>query len=150
MDVTMDNNEKISVRIVQQNDILQIIVLLQSISEFKPSEHEHRKMWDSLQRQKNFHSFVAVIDRQIVGYGAIFVLANIRGGKMGQIEDIVSHPNFSKKGVGRMIMNALFKVAKANGCYKIALQCKDHNVEFYKKISYEVSGVSMQRFIRDA
>ena len=145
----MEKRKKISIRTVQRNDIPHIIELLQLISEFKPSKNEHQKIWESLRRQKNFQSFVAVMDDNVVGYGAIFIISNIRGGKLGQVEDIVSHPDFSKKGVGKMIMDTLFMVAKANGCYKIALQCKEHNVEFYKKCKYEINGISMQRFLSD-
>ena len=66
---------------------------------------------------------------------------------MGHIEDIVSHPNYRKKGLGKFIVDGLFDVAKANGCYKVALQCREHNVKFYEKCNYELSGVAMQRFV---
>ena len=36
----------------------------------------------------------------VVGYGSIFIQINIRGGKIGHIEDITVHPDFRKKGIG--------------------------------------------------
>ena len=47
----------------------------------------------------------------------------------------------------KAVVDALFNIAKANGCYKIALQCRAHNVEFYEKCGYEVSGIALQKFI---
>ena len=63
---------------------------------------------------------------------------------MGHIEDIVSHSLFREKGIGKAVVDALFNIAKENGCYKVALQCKEHIVGFYKKCGYEVTGKAMQ------
>ena len=94
-----------------------------------------------------YHSLVAIIDEKIVGYGSLVIEAKIRGGKAGHIEDIVSLENYRKKGVGKAILNGLFDLAEKNGCYKVSLQCKEHNVQFYEKCNYELNGVAMQRFV---
>lgn len=141
-------DKSILIRMVEQTDMASVIELLQSMSEFKPPKSDYPPIWDSLCQQTNVHSLVAIIDKEIVGYGSIVIETKIRGGKMGHVEDIVSHPSYSKKGIGKAIVDALFDVAKANGCYKVALQCKEHNVEFYEKCNYEISGVAMQRFVK--
>ena len=145
---TMDDVKNISIRAVVQSDMDAVIELIQSMSEFKPSKSEYLPIWNSFCQQTNVHSLVAVIDNQIVGYGSIVVETKIRGGKMGHIEDIVSHSLFRKKGIGKAIVDALFDVAKVNGCYKVALQCKEYNVKFYEKCGYEVSGLVMQIFVK--
>ena len=106
----------ISIRTIEQTDMDSVIELLQSMSKFKPSKSEYLSIWDSLSNQPNVHSIVAVIDKQIVGYGSIIVETKIRGGKMGHIEDIVSHPNYRNKGIGKAVLDTLFDFAKANGC----------------------------------
>lgn len=144
----MDNVKNISMRKVIQSDMDTVIELLQSVSEFKLSKSDYLPTWNSVCEQTNVHSLVAVIDSQIVGYGSIVIETKIRGGKMGHIEDIVSHSLFRKKGIAKAIVDALFEIAKANGCYKVALQCKEHNVKFYEKCGYEVSGLAMQLFVK--
>ncbi len=144
----MSINNDILVRSIRKNDIDSVIDMLQSISKFKPSKSNNHDLWDSINKQSNFHYLVAVINNQIVGYGSMVIETKIRGGKTGHIEDIVSHRLFKKKGIGRAILNALFDSAKENGCYKVVIQCKEHNIDFYKKCNYEVSGVAMQRFIK--
>ena len=142
----MDDGKNISIRVIVQNDMYSVIELLQSISEFKPSKSDFLSIWNSFSEQPNVYSLVAVMDNQIVGYGSIVIETKIRGGKIGHIEDIVSHLLFRKKGIGKAILDALFNVAKANGCYKVNLQCKEQSMEFYEKCGYEVCGVSMQKF----
>jgi len=144
----MDDEKNILIRAVVQSDMDAVIELLQSISEFKPLKSEYLPLWKSFSEQTNVHSIVAVTGNQIVGYGSIVIEQKIRGGKMGHIEDIVSHSLFRQKGVGKAIVDGLFYVAKVEGCYKVALQCKEHNILFYEKCGYEVSGAAMQIVVK--
>ena len=144
----MNDVKNISIRAVVQSDMDAVIALLQSVSKFKLPKSRFLRIRNSFCQQTNVHSLVAVLDAQIVGYGFIAIVTKIRGGKIGLIEDIVSHSLFQKKGIGRAIVDALSNIAKVNGCYKVALQCKEHNVKFYKKCGYEVSGLAMQMFVK--
>tara|TARA_B100000780_G_scaffold3899_1_gene3124 strand:- start:178 stop:606 length:429 start_codon:yes stop_codon:yes gene_type:complete len=140
------NEISLKIRKTIKSDMIEIVKLLQEISNYEPNETLFDDIWENFNSQKNVYSVVAQIGDVIVGYGAIVVETKIRGGKMGYIEDIVSHSEFRKKGVGKAIVEALFKIAKDNDCYKVALQCKEHNVSFYNKCNYELSGLAMQRF----
>lgn len=140
-------HESISIRKVEQTDMIDVIELLQSISQFKPFKSDFFDIWNNLCKQINVFSVVAIIDDKVVGYGSILIETNIRGGKRGHIEDVVSHLNHRKKSIGKSILDALFDIAKENECYKITLQCKENNFEFYKKCDYEISGIAMQRFL---
>ena len=144
----MDNIKNILIRAVVQNVMDAVIELLQSMSEFIPSKSSFLPIWNIFCDQTNVYSLVAIIDNQIVGYGSIVIETKIRGGKAGHIEDIVSHSSFQKKGIGKAVTDALFDIAKANGCYKVSLQCKEHNVEFYEKCGNDVNGVAMQKFLK--
>ena len=141
-------NSLIKVSPVKKEQMAEVIELLQSISEFKPPKSDFPHIWDNLCQQTNVHSLIAIIDEKIVGYGSVLIEIKIRGGKMGHIEDIVTHPNYRKKGIGQSIVDALFEIVKANSCYKVALQCKEQNYEFYEKCNYKISGVAMQRFVK--
>jgi glucosamine-phosphate N-acetyltransferase len=138
----------ISVRSVKQEDMTYVIDLLQSLSKFKPAPSKYSLIWDRFNRQSNTHSLVAIIKNEIVGYGSIIIEAKIRGGKVGHIEDIVSHKKYRNQGIGKKVLNALYKIAKKNNCYKIILQCKEKNLGFYQNNHYEENGISMQRFIK--
>ena len=115
------------------------------ICTFEPARENHCQIWDDFQQQGNVHGIVAVLDGCIVGYGSIVLEIKIRGGKMGHIEDIVAHPRHRNSGIGKLVVDSLFEIARANGCYKVALQCKSENVGFYLKNGLSVSGAAMQR-----
>lgn len=142
------DKKTISVRSVKQEDMTYVIDLLQSLSKFKPAPSKYSLIWDRFNRQSNTHSLVAIIKNEIVGYGSIIIEAKIRGGKVGHIEDIVSHKKYRNQGIGKKVLNALYKIAKKNNCYKIILQCKEKNLDFYQNNHYEENGISMQRFIK--
>ena len=140
-------NRDLFIRQIRKKDMSLVIELLQSISKYKPSKSKYPKIWNKFKNQKNIHALVAISDNIIVGYGSIVIETKIRGGKMGHIEDIVSHKDFRKNGVGKAILDKLFALAKKKGCYKVALQCKKHNIAFYKKCNYKVSAITMQRLV---
>jgi glucosamine-phosphate N-acetyltransferase len=129
---------------IHMNDV--VAMLHRNLSEFMPQEVEINAIWNSFTIQNNVQSIVALIDGIVVGYGSIVIETKIRGGKMGHVEDIVSHEGHRNKGIGRVIVDSLFQIGKNEGCYKIALQCKEHNIAFYEKCGYSVSGISMQQF----
>jgi len=144
----MDEFKNISLRAVEQDDMNAVIELLQSISDFKPPKSEFLRIWFDFCAQPNHFSIVAVIDNQIVGYGSITIETKIRGGKVGHVEDIVSHSEFQNRGIGTAILAALYERAKAQNCFKVVLQCKEFNADFYKKCGYGTSGVAMQMFVK--
>jgi glucosamine-phosphate N-acetyltransferase len=121
-------------------------MLYRNISNFMPKENELDDIWASFSLQNNVHSIIALIDGIIVGYGSIVIETKIRGGRMGHIEDVVSHENYRHKGIGRTIIDSLFQIGKDEGCYKVALQCREYNGAFYEKCGFSVSGISMQKF----
>ena len=136
------------IELLQQKHMEQVILLLQNMSVYLPPKDSYNFIWKSFINQPNVHSVVATENEEVVGYGAVVIETKIRGGKTGHIEDIVSHPNKRNMGIGKMIINALYEIAKTNQCYKVSLQSQQHNISFYEKCEYKVSGTAMQRFIQ--
>lgn len=91
-------------------------------------------------------AIVAEAEGLPVGYGVVLIEQKIRGGKVGHLEDIVTHPQHRGRGLGRELVEALAEEAFNLGCYKVALHCQPHNVAFYEKCGFLGSGNSMQRF----
>ena len=65
--------ENISIRMVKQTDMIDVIELLQSISNFNPSKNDFSQIWHNLLQQNNVHSLTAIIGKKIVGYGSIII-----------------------------------------------------------------------------
>ena len=83
--------------------------------------------------------------QEIVGVGSVIIerkfLRNL--GLCGHIEDIAVDKTYRGKNLGRRLILLLKAVAEANNCYKVILDCSDHNVAFYQKCGFAVKGAQM-------
>ena len=61
----------IFLRECKQTDMEQVIVILQSISEFKPLKKDYSYIWNDFCKQTNVRSLVATIDDTVVGSGSV-------------------------------------------------------------------------------
>lgn len=143
-----NSNPTVTIEPLQRKHMEAVILLLQHISDYLPAEDAYDDIWTSFNSQPNVFSVVATENDTVIGYGSIVIETKIRGGKMGHIEDIVTHPQHRHKKIGKAVVNALYDIAGSKGCYKVALQCQEHNIPFYEKCDYTVSGFAMQRFIK--
>ena len=133
---------------VQKNHMKAVIEILQSISDYRPDEKDYDQIWDGFQSQTNYFGLVALDAKvEVVGYGSILIERKIRGGKMGHIEDIAVHPDFRKKGIGKLLINALYQISQEEKCYKVSLACKDHSLSFYQKCAFVIDGISLSKIL---
>lgn len=54
---------------------------------------------------------------------------------MGHIEDIVIRKEYRGRNLGKRLIDLLKQIANVNTCYKVILDCGEHNVGFYEKVS---------------
>jgi glucosamine-phosphate N-acetyltransferase len=134
----------LKVKPVQFKDFFEVVNMLQSISNYKPSDKDAQLIWESFNIQNNIKGFSFFYESQIVGYGSIIYETKIRGGIAGHIEDIVIDDRYRGKGYGKFIIDYLIEDARNYNCYKISLSCKEHNVSFYKKCGFNQDGFTMQ------
>ena len=128
-------------------------IMKRNLSDFKPKKNEYNKLWLSYKKDRKLFSVVASINKKIlghakiIGHGSLVINSTIRGGKLGYIEDIVVEKKFRHLGYATQIVSNLKKISKEKGCYKIILQTKNHNIEFYKKNKFKKLGLSMVTFL---
>ena len=91
---------------------------------------------------------IVIEDRKlgtIIGAGSVILeLKFIRNtGIAGHIEDIVVDKTYRGKNLGFRVIELLKELAYANDCYKVILDCEDHNQKFYEKCGFHRKGVEM-------
>lgn len=57
-------------------------------------------------------------------------------GIVGHIEDVAVMPEYEKQGVGSALVKKAVECAFENGCYKVILDCADHNLPFYGNVGF--------------
>lgn len=77
--------------------------------------------------------------QRIVGSASLIVERKFLhgGASVGHVEDVVTDATHRGKGLASRLLEALTQVAKKAGCYKVILDCADHNVAFYERCGYE-------------
>lgn len=78
---------------------------------------------------------VVVVDDKVVATAAIQIEPKFYG-NVGHIEDVATLESYRGRGFGRMAVEECVQVARQNGCYKVILDCADHNVDWYTKLGF--------------
>ncbi|KAG2220165.1 hypothetical protein INT45_013863 [Circinella minor] len=67
-------------------------------------------------------------------------------GQSGHIEDVVVSDTQRGKKLGKRLIDQLTYMAQVLGCYKVILNCKEHNIPFYEKCDLQVAQVQMSNY----
>ena len=90
---------------------------------------------------------IAVYDQQkLIGFGRVIS----DGVYQTFIGDMIVHPDYQNRGIGRNVMNRLIEKCKDSGIKWIQLSCARGKVDFYKKLGFEerpVDGPGMQIYL---
>lgn len=85
-------------------------------------------------------------DDKLIGFGRIIS----DGVYQTFIGDMIVHPDYQNKGIGRKVLNLLIEKCKMSGIQWVQLSCAKGKKDFYKKFGFQerpVDGPGMQRFI---
>lgn len=82
-----------------------------------------------------------------IGSYALLVMHNLAhmGTPAAVVEDVVVHPQYRGRGIGRRMMEHAQALAREAGCYKLALSSnlqRDRAHAFYESLGFERHGIS--------
>lgn len=140
----MKSPHEITIREPNDIDLQTIWTLLQDVSNFFPNRSSGDNLLAQVASQESFFSYVAVFKEELVGFGSIFIFQRIRGGKAGQIEDIVVRSDLRKLGIGKSLLERLLSKAWELDCHKVSLQASLDSEAFYMNIGFDFAGKSLQ------
>lgn len=133
-----------TVRSFKLEDMACVVDMLQSVSVFKPEDTKFNELATSFLENDSSYACVAVCEGRAIGFGSVFIIDRIRGGRAAIIEDVVVHEDARGKGVGKLIINKLIDHAKVNGCFKVNLVASTENAKFYEQSGFEEYFLSMK------
>lgn len=135
---------KYKVRKIKKTDLNKLLELHTFLhpEDKKPSKITSLKTWNYILKNKDkYIYFVVETDNKIVSSCNLSIIPNLtRGAKsFGVIENVITHPNYRKMGLGKIVINEAIKTAKKKKCYKIMLLSNSKRIEahkFYEKIGF--------------
>ena len=140
-----------NVRPIQCNDYyknyLFLLEQLTIVEKEKISYNDFEKFVNNLS-----HDHIIIViecNNKIIASGTLLIENKIihNMGKVGHIEDIVTHENYRGKGLGRKIIEKLLKFCQQENCYKVILNCSEQNVGFYEKNGFLKKEIEMVKYL---
>lgn len=127
-------------RRLRENELNQLCDLLTHLSG-KKSEFDYHTATQTFRYThdtKHCETFVIEHQNKIIAAASIWYMPKFMHncGIVGQIEDVVVHPNHRHKGLGLSLIEHLINCAVSRLCYKVVLNCADYNVPFYEKLGF--------------
>ncbi|KAK7195062.1 glucosamine 6-phosphate n-acetyltransferase [Novymonas esmeraldas] len=128
------------IRDVETRDLAEVLQLLSHLTSAPLLSEEELVHVHNRRISAGVRTRVAVhpTTMRIIGTASLIVEPKFtRGGKsVGHVEDVVTHPDFRGRGVGRDLLRNLVDVARTSGCYKVILDCTDEMVAYYSNAGF--------------
>ena len=110
---------------------------------------EASALWDRIEAYPDYHIHLAEQNGAIVGTWSLLVMVNLahRGLPSAIVEDVVVDKSCRGAGIGRRMMRQAMDIARAKGCYKLALTSGQHRPDahrFYDSLGFVRHGLSFQ------
>lgn len=120
-------------------------------ADFTPEQFEIR--FDQLEQLKSIQpTFIYVAEhissKTIVASASCAVELKFihSNGMVGHIEDVVTDSAHRRMGLAKKILQQLQEAASAFGCYKVILDCAEHNVSVYEKAGFRQKEIQMVKY----
>jgi len=111
---------------------------------------ESKRVFADICSNKQLQLLVALNDQIIVGTCYLNIIPNLtrQASPYAVLENVITDPNFRRRGVGKALMHAAMDTAAEAGCYKLMLLTgRDENVHrFYLSCGFE--GDAKRAFVK--
>jgi GNAT superfamily N-acetyltransferase len=129
--------------ILEEKELLSLLELYRQLNPADGiiGEAIAKNVWESIKNQ-NIKYFVARENEKIIASCYICIIPNLtRGGRpIGFIENVITHTDYRRKGIGKTVMKNAIAYAKAQNCYKVLLQSGNTRTEaheFYEAVGFD-------------
>ena len=103
---------------------------------------EAAQIWKTLRQDPNQQCWGAYWNDLLAATCTLIVVPNLtRGGRpYGLIENVVTHPDYRRRGLGTAVLKHALQIAWERGCYKVMLLTGSKNeatLRFYEQAGFE-------------
>jgi GNAT superfamily N-acetyltransferase len=121
-------------------DLLRLYEHLHTADAPLPAQEVVDGVWSAIQRNPDLKYFGAFEDGVLVATCTLSILPNLTRGcrPYGVIENVVTHPTFRRRGLGRAVLQHALQHAWSRGCYKVMLLTGRKTEDTYR--FYESAG----------
>jgi len=122
--------------------LLELYQHLHAADEPLPDAATLTRVWDELCTDPKLHCLVATVDDAPVASCILAIIPNLTRGARpyGLIENVVTHADYRRRGIGTALLQHALAVAWEHNCYKVMLLTgrKDEKVlRFYEQAGFQ-------------
>jgi glucosamine-phosphate N-acetyltransferase len=141
--------ENICVRPIEDADYhKQYLQLLQMLTSLDPQQILEPAFQQFVNNLNTNHQILVIEDlttNKIIGTITILIEEKLihNFGKVCHVEDVVVNTTYRGQGLGKLLVDKALQIANKNQCYKIILDCEEHNEVFYERCGFQKKGSQM-------
>jgi ribosomal protein S18 acetylase RimI-like enzyme len=134
----------VSIRPIRSDELPQLIELYQHLHSKDaplPTEDQLQSIWRSIQNNPDIHYLVAEIGGQFVSSCTLAIIPNLTRGARpwAVVENVVTHTDFRRRGLGIAVLKKATEIARQRNCYKIMLLTgskREETFAFYERAGF--------------
>jgi ribosomal protein S18 acetylase RimI-like enzyme len=138
---------EVTIRRATRDDFPAIFLLIKEFASFQKSEEKLVTTVDQMLEDENlFQAFVALENKNIIGFCTFFYAYYSWSGKAIYLDDLYIKDSFRKNGIGKQLLNTVMTLAKESNCRKVRWQVSKWNtnaIEFYKKMGADIDEIEI-------
>lgn len=111
-------------------------------AEYAPSPSRFRAAFRAIARSRDHHLLVAEVNGEVAGTLHVLIFRHLGHGlrPVAIIENVVVGSQFRSQGIGKRMIEAAGRIARANRCYKMSLtsnRARRRAHRFYERIGWQ-------------
>jgi GNAT superfamily N-acetyltransferase len=100
------------------------------------------RLWQRIASDPQLHYIVAEVNHQVVSTCTLTVIPNLtrNARPYGLVENVVTHPDSRRRGIGTKVLQESLALAWQQGCYKVMLltgRNDEGTLRFYQQAGFE-------------
>jgi GNAT superfamily N-acetyltransferase len=136
---------EIEFRLIRANERSSLLDLYQHLNADEPPLPEVPvldQVWNDFTSDPKIYCVVGEMDGRLVASCTLIIIPNLTRGAhpYGLIENVVTHPEYRKKGIGSGLLHYALQLAWERQCYKVMLltgRKQEETLRFYEKVGFQ-------------
>ena len=136
---------EIEFRLIRADELPSLLDLYQHLNSDEPPLPANDildQVWNDFLNDPKIYCVVGEIDGRLVASCTLIVIPNLTRGARpyGLIENVVTHPEYRKKGFGSGLLRYTLRLAWEQNCYKVMLltgRKQEETLRFYERAGFQ-------------
>ncbi|MFW6389575.1 MAG: GNAT family N-acetyltransferase [Halanaerobiales bacterium] len=99
-------------------------------------------LWEEIFNDPHLYYVVVKKNKKIVSSCTLAIIKNLtrNANPYGIVENVVTHPDYRRQGLGTKVINKAINICKGKDCYKVMLLTgskKESTLKFYEKAGFD-------------